>query len=275
MRLTPIIELIDMKKSFGPNQVLKGIDLKINKGEVVCIIGGSGSGKSTMLRCMNFLEKYDQGEIVVNGRMIGYGSDAQGNYLPLPDKTVQQDLRDVCMVFQQFNLWPHLNVLKNVTLPLTLVKKIPEEQAEKIAIKMLDKVGMLHKQKAYPNELSGGQQQRVAIARALATEPKIMLFDEPTSALDPELVGEVLKVMQELAKEGMTMVIVTHEMSFAAQVSDKVIFLAEGKIEEQGSPSEIFSNPKSDKLKTFLSTWGERNNLISSIDSQADLQAVS
>ena len=275
MSLTPIIELIDMKKSFGQNQVLKGIDLKINKGEVVCIIGGSGSGKSTMLRCMNFLEKYDQGEIVVNGRMIGYGSDAQRNYLPLPDKTVQQDLRDVCMVFQQFNLWPHLNVLKNVTLPLTLVKKIPEEQAEKIAIKMLDKVGMLHKQKAYPNELSGGQQQRVAIARALATEPKIMLFDEPTSALDPELVGEVLKVMQELAKEGMTMVIVTHEMSFAAQVSDKVIFLAEGKIEEQGSPSEIFSNPKSDKLKTFLSTWGERNNLISSIDSQADLQAVS
>ncbi len=179
------------------------------------------------------------------------------------------------MVFQQFNLWPHLNVLKNVTLPLTLVKKIPEEQAEKIAIKMLDKVGMLHKQKAYPNELSGGQQQRVAIARALATEPKIMLFDEPTSALDPELVGEVLKVMQELAKEGMTMVIVTHEMSFAAQVSDKVIFLAEGKIEEQGSPSETFSNPKSDNLKTFLSTWGERNNLISSIDSQADLQAVS
>lgn len=274
MSLKPIIELINVKKSFGQNQVLKGIDLKVNKGEVVCIIGGSGSGKSTMLRCMNFLEKYDQGEIVVNGRMIGYGSDAQGNYLPLPDKTVQQDLRDVCMVFQQFNLWPHLNVLKNVTLPLTLVKKIPEEQAEKIAIKMLDKVGMLHKQKAYPSELSGGQQQRVAIARALATQPKIMLFDEPTSALDPELVGEVLKVMQELAKEGMTMVIVTHEMSFAAQVSDKVIFLAEGKIEEQGSPSEIFSNPKSDKLKTFLSTWGERNNLISSVDSQPDLQAV-
>lgn len=258
MNPTPIIELIGMKKSFGSNEVLKGIDLQINQGEVVCVIGGSGSGKSTMLRCMNFLEHYNQGEVLVHGKMIGYGADAQGNFIPVPTKVVQNDLRDVCMVFQQFNLWPHLTVLSNVMLPLTLVKKIPKEQAKDIAVNMLTKVGMAHKQDAYPNELSGGQQQRVAIARSLATEPQIMLFDEPTSALDPELVGEVLKVMQQLAREGMTMVIVTHEMSFAAQVADKVIFLAEGKIEEQGTPEELFGSPKSKRLKSFLSTWNER-----------------
>lgn len=258
MNTNPIVEMVDMKKSFGDNQVLKGIDLQINCGEVVCIIGGSGSGKSTMLRCMNFLEQYDQGEVLVNGKLIGYGTDTQGNLTLAPTKVVQQNLSDVCMVFQQFNLWPHLSVMDNVMLPLTLVKQIPKPQAEQIALDMLTKVGMEHKQDAYPNQLSGGQQQRVAIARSLATDPKIMLFDEPTSALDPELVGEVLKVMQQLAKEGMTMVIVTHEMSFAARVSDQVVFLADGRIEEQGPPEAIFSSPKSAKLTAFLSTWNER-----------------
>ncbi|HCH49556.1 MAG TPA: amino acid ABC transporter ATP-binding protein [Proteus sp.] len=260
MKSKPIIELVDMRKRFGENEVLKGISFSVNRSEVVCIIGGSGSGKSTTLRCMNFLEQYNEGEVRVNGKLIGYGTDSQGNYLLASPKFVQRDLSDVCMVFQHFNLWPHLTVLKNVTKSLLLVKKMQKEKAEELARKMLDKVGMLEKQDYYPNQLSGGQQQRVAIARALATEPKIMLFDEPTSALDPELVGEVLKVITELSKEGMTMVIVTHEMSFAAQVSDKIIFLADGKVEEQGPPSELFSKPCSEKLKTFLRTWGSRNS---------------
>ncbi|HBO38981.1 MAG TPA: ATP-binding protein [Pasteurellaceae bacterium] len=258
MRTKPIIELVNLKKSYGSTEVLKGINLSINKGEVICIIGGSGSGKSTMLRCINFLEKYNAGEVVVNGRLIGYGTDDLGNYIELPPHIIQKDLRDVCMVFQQFNLWPHYTVLENVYKPLVITKKASLENAKKIAVKMLEKVGMAHKQDAYPSQLSGGQQQRVAIARALATEPKIMLFDEPTSALDPELVGEVLKVMKTLAEEGMTMIIVTHEMGFAANVADRIIFLANGIIEEQGSPEILFHHPKSEKLIQFLSAWNER-----------------
>jgi polar amino acid transport system ATP-binding protein len=257
------IKLVNLKKHFGDNQVLKGINLDINYGEVVCIIGGSGSGKSTMLRCMNFLEKYDDGEVQINGRLLGYGSDARGNLQVLPSHFIQKDLAEVCMVFQQFNLWPHMSVLDNVMSPLLRVSRLSKNEARERAITVLEKVDMAHKIDAYPTQLSGGQQQRVAIARALGTQPKIMLFDEPTSALDPELVGEVLKVMKSLAQEGMTMVIVTHEMGFAAQVSDKVIFLANGLIEEQGDPKVLFSQPKSEKLKTFLSTWSERNSGIS------------
>lgn len=255
-----VIQLIDLRKSYGDVEVLKGINLSVEKGEVICIIGGSGSGKSTMLRCINFLEKYNSGEVLVNGRLIGYGTDDFGNYIPLPSHIIQKDLRDVCMVFQQFNLWPHYCVLENVYKPLVITKKMPLNVAKEIAVRALTKVGMSHKQEAYPSQLSGGQQQRVAIARALAVDPKIMLFDEPTSALDPELVGEVLKVMKSLAEEGMTMVIVTHEMGFAANVANRVIFLADGIIEEQGSPDDIFNRPKSEKLIQFLSAWNERNN---------------
>lgn len=253
------IKLVNLKKHFGDNEVLKGINLEINHGEVVCIIGGSGSGKSTMLRCMNFLEQYDSGEVLINGKLLGYGSDSQGNLKRVPSKFVQQDLSEVCMVFQQFNLWPHMSVIENVMSPLLRVQRLSKQEARERAMQVLEKVDMAHKIDAYPAQLSGGQQQRVAIARSLGTNPKIMLFDEPTSALDPELVGEVLKVMKSLAQEGMTMVIVTHEMGFAAQVSDKVVFLAKGLIEEQGDPDTLFSQPKSQNLKNFLSTWTERN----------------
>lgn len=258
----PVIRLIDVKKRFGANEVLKGIDLDVYESEVVCIIGGSGSGKSTMLRCIDFLEQYDEGEIVVEGRLIGYGSDDSGNLKPLPRQQVQKDLANVGMVFQQFNLWPHKTVLENVMAPLLLVSRLSKAEARQKALAVLDKVGMAHKAEAYPGTLSGGQQQRVAIARALGKEPRILLFDEPTSALDPELVGEVLKVMRQLADDGMTMVIVTHEMGFAAQVSDKVIFLADGKIEEQGPPAELFNTPRSSRLQSFLATWSERNGTL-------------
>ncbi|SEG56264.1 MULTISPECIES: amino acid ABC transporter ATP-binding protein [Marinobacterium] len=258
----PVIRMIDVKKRFGDNEVLKGIDLDVYQSEVVCIIGGSGSGKSTMLRCIDFLETYEGGEITVEGKMIGYGSDNAGNLKPLPKHQVQKDLRNVGMVFQQFNLWPHKSVLENVMAPLMLVAGFSRAEAKEKALAALTKVDMAHKADVFPGTLSGGQQQRVAIARALAKEPRILLFDEPTSALDPELVGEVLKVMRQLAEEGMTMVIVTHEMGFAAQVSDKVIFLADGRIEEQGPPSELFANPTSPRLKAFLATWSERNGTL-------------
>ncbi|WP_051333722.1 amino acid ABC transporter ATP-binding protein [Aliagarivorans marinus] len=253
------VELVKLRKRYDDNEVLKGIDLNILEGQVTCIIGGSGSGKSTLLRCINFLEVYQEGEVNVFGKTIGYGMDEQGNRELLPKSLVQQELSEVCMVFQQFNLWPHLSVLENVMAPLRWVKGVPLAQAKQRALELLTKVGMEHKAEAYPLSLSGGQQQRVAIARSLAKDPKIMLFDEPTSALDPELVGEVLKVMQELAQEGMTMVVVTHEMGFAAQVSDQVVFLAEGKIEEQGPPSKLFNAPSSPKLQSFLETWSSRN----------------
>lgn len=265
MREAHAIKLVDMKKTFDDNEVLKGINLDIAVGEVVCIIGGSGSGKSTMLRCMNFLEPYNDGEVLINGKMIGYGTDSRGNLQKQPDHIIQRSLSEVCMVFQQFNLWPHMTVIENVMAPLVWVKKISKSQAQRRAEAVLQKVDMAHKANAYPNQLSGGQQQRVAIARSLGTEPKIMLFDEPTSALDPELVGEVLKVMKSLAKEGMTMVIVTHEMGFASQVSDKVVYLADGRIEEQGAPEILFQQPKSPQLKSFLSTWSKRNGGLNDV----------
>ena len=258
----PIIQLVEMKKRYDDFEVLKGINLDVNEGEVVCIIGGSGSGKSTMLRCMNFLESYEEGMVLIEEQLIGYEVGATSQLKLKPKRAVQRDLENVCMVFQQFNLWPHMTVIENVMAPLKLVKKVPHNQAYEKAVEVLTRVGLEQKLDAYPNELSGGQQQRAAIARSLGQEPKIMLFDEPTSALDPELVGEVLKVMKSLAKEGITMVIVTHEMGFAAQVSDKVVFLADGLIAEQGAPDVLFSNPKHEKLKSFLSTWSERNSGI-------------
>ncbi len=252
---------MNLWKSFGDNTVLKGVDLEVKNQEVVCLIGGSGSGKSTMLRCINSLEIFDRGKVVIDGQMFSASGEGKATSRNL-EQTRRDSLKNVCMVFQQFNLWPHMTVLKNVMAPLQLVKKMPRTEAEEKAREALKKVGMIEKADHYPASLSGGQQQRVAIARSLGMEPSIMLFDEPTSALDPELVGEVLTVMRKLADEGMTMIIVTHEMGFASQVSDKVVFLAEGKIEECGPPQKLFGNPESPKLKAFLSTWSERNGSL-------------
>lgn len=252
------IELNQVHKYYGDHHVLRGIDLRVKPGEVVSIIGGSGSGKSTLLRCINFLEEYSDGEILVNGQMIGYGSRPGGQTYRLPEKVIRQSLQNVCMVFQQFNLWPHMTVIDNVATPLRLVKGASRTEARARAHARLEQVGMAHKADAWPSQLSGGQQQRVAIARALTMQPDIMLFDEPTSALDPELVGEVLNVIRDLAGEGMTMMIVTHEMGFAARVSDRVVFLADGRIEEQGPPAQVFRRPQSPRLQQFLMSWSER-----------------
>lgn len=247
-----MITVKNITKSFGDLQVLKNIDLHISPGEVVCIIGPSGSGKSTLLRCLNYLERIDFGEILIAGEPLDK-KKVNGRYV----KTTQ---RDICkmrsktgMVFQQFNLFPHLTALQNVAEGPITVLKTPRKEAEKRAFQLLEKVGLADKAKTYPAHLSGGQKQRVAIARALSMNPKIMLFDEPTSALDPELVGEVLEVMKDLAKEGMTMVVVTHEMGFAKEVADRVIFMDNGKIIEDSSPREIFTNPKHQRTREFLS----------------------
>jgi ABC-type polar amino acid transport system ATPase subunit len=228
-------------KTFGNLEVLKGVDLHVSQGEVVVIIGPSGSGKSTFLRCMNHLESIDGGSITINGKMVE-NKEAALNKLR----------QDIGMVFQQFNLFPHMTVLQNVMEAPVLLKKVTKAEAKEKGIQLLKKVGLEEKADEYPNRLSGGQKQRVAIARALAMEPTIMLFDEPTSALDPELVGEVLAVMKQLAKEGMTMVVVTHEMGFAKEVADRVIFMDDGNIIEQGIPEDIFVNPKHDRTKEFL-----------------------
>ncbi|MEH7074447.1 amino acid ABC transporter ATP-binding protein [Neobacillus drentensis] len=230
-------------KSFGSQIVLNGINLSVEEKEVVVIIGASGSGKSTLLRCLNFLEMFDHGEIFLKGEKI------------IPNTTDLNKVREeVGMVFQQFNLFPHMSVLENVMEAPVHVKKLDKLQANQKAMSLLEKVGLTDKATAYPRNLSGGQKQRVAIARALAMEPRIMLFDEPTSALDPELVGEVLQVMKRLAQEGMTMVVVTHEMGFAREVADRVVFMGDGKILEEGSPKEFFVNPQNDKAKQFLNS---------------------
>ena len=238
----------DLHKSFGELEVLKGIDIEVNEGEVVCLIGPSGCGKSTFLRCLNRLEESTSGEITVDNYVI---SDKKVD--------INKVRENIGMVFQQFNLFANKTVLQNIMFaPLTL-KKMTKEEAEKKAIELLERVGLSDKADYYPNQLSGGQKQRVAIARALAMNPDIMLFDEPTSALDPEMVGEVLQVMKELAKEGMTMIVVTHEMGFASDVADRVVFMSEGKILEQGTPEEIFSSPKNQRTKDFLSRVINRN----------------
>lgn len=236
-----MIRMEQIKKSFGELEVLKGIDLEVKKGEVLCLIGPSGSGKSTLLRTINALEPLTGGKIFIDDEDI-YAKGVNINHMR----------EKIGMVFQSFNLFPHLTVLDNITLAPNLIKKKKKAEAEKIAIELLRKVGLEEKKNDYPKSLSGGQKQRVAIARALAMEPEAILFDEPTSALDPEMVGEVLGVMQDLAKEGMTMIVVTHEMGFAREVADRVIFMDEGYIVEEGDPQVVFDRPKSDRLRDFL-----------------------
>lgn len=236
-----MIELKDVRKSFGKNEVLKGINLQIDKGEVVVIIGPSGSGKSTVLRTMNYLEEPTSGHVIVDG-------------MDLSDKNKLNAVRtEVGMVFQNFNLFPHMTVLDNLILAPVNVRKTDKKEAQDIAMKLLERVGLADKAQMYPDSLSGGQKQRVAIARALAMKPKVMLFDEPTSALDPEMVREVLDVMKSLADDGMTMVIVTHEMGFAKEVADRVLFVDGGQILEDGTPVQVFDAPSSDRTKLFLS----------------------
>jgi polar amino acid transport system ATP-binding protein len=253
-----ILTLNKVGKSFGNLRVLKGIDLQVQRSEVVCLIGPSGSGKSTLLRSMAFLEEYDEGEVRIEGQLLGWQDTDKGRRRA-PQSQINQVRRNVGMVFQQFNLWPHMTALGNVCEALRRVRKLSADEAGKRGRAMLDKVGLAHKADAYPAQLSGGQQQRVAIARALAMEPHIMLFDEPTSALDPELVGEVLQVMKTLAKEGMTMVVVTHEMGFAAQVADSVIFLDQGEVVARGTPQQIFHNADQPRLQQFLQNYLDRN----------------
>ena len=237
-----MIHVNNLHKSFGKNDVLKGINEHIKKGEVVVVIGPSGSGKSTFLRCLNLLEEPTTGEIVFEGNSI---TDKKVDINKIREK--------MGMVFQQFNLFPHKTVLENLTIAPIKVKRISKAEAEKKAFELLERVGLTDKAKAYPSSLSGGQKQRIAIARALAMEPDVMLFDEPTSALDPEMVGEVLSVMKDLAKDGMTMVVVTHEMGFAREVGDRILFMDAGNIVEQGTPEEIFSHPKNSRTIDFLS----------------------
>ncbi|MBH5318337.1 amino acid ABC transporter ATP-binding protein [Paenibacillus sp. GSMTC-2017] len=237
-----MIQFKKINKHYGSNHVLKDIDLTIKAGEVVVIIGPSGSGKSTLLRCINKLEHVTSGELIVNGHTV-------------TDKNtdINRMRQEIGMVFQHFNLYPHKSVMENITLAPIKVRKVPKVEAEKLANYYLEKVGIPEKANAYPSNLSGGQQQRVAIARGLAMKPKVMLFDEPTSALDPEVVGEVLDVMKALTKEGMTMVVVTHEMGFAREVADRVIFMDQGQIVEEGTPEQFFSNPSEDRARLFLS----------------------
>lgn len=246
-----MIKLENVYKSFDELEVLKGINLQVEEGEVVCIIGPSGSGKSTMLRCMNQLETITSGKIYINSNLVSHIEDGK-DMLNLHEKEASKLRTSLGMVFQRFNLFPHLTVLQNLTIAPVMVKNEKDDAIKERAISLLKSVGLLDKKDEYPSKLSGGQQQRVAIARALAMNPSIMLFDEPTSALDPELVGEVLEVMKKLADDGMTMVVVTHEMGFAREVGTRVIFMDEGQIVEEGKPEEIFENPKMDRTKLFL-----------------------
>ncbi len=237
-----IIILENVRKRFGDFEALRGINLKVRRQEVVVIIGPSGSGKSTLVRCINHLEKHDAGRIVVDGIELTHDI-----------RNIEAIRREVGMVFQQFNLFPHMTVLENVTLAPRLVRKWPREKAEQVAMELLERVGIADQAHKYPGQLSGGQQQRVAIARALAMQPKIMLFDEPTSALDPEMIKEVLDVMRELARSGMTMLVVTHEMGFAREVADRIVFMDAGVIVEEGTPEHFFTSPKHERTKLFLS----------------------
>jgi len=247
-----MVEISSLRKSYGANEVLKSVDLQVARGEVTCLIGPSGSGKSTLLRCINQLEKHDAGILRVDGELIGYQL-RNGKLYERSERELCEDRAAIGMVFQRFNLFPHLTVLENVTIGQVRDKGVNVAQAQAKARELLARVGLDAKESHYPAQLSGGQQQRVAIARALAMEPKLMLFDEPTSALDPELVGEVLDVMKDLARSGMTMVVVTHEMGFAREVADSVYFLDAGVIEESGDPREVLVRPASQRLQDFLS----------------------
>jgi polar amino acid transport system ATP-binding protein len=253
-----LIEVRQLGKQFGEIEVLRGVDLEIGKSEVVCIIGPSGSGKSTLLRCVAGLETYDRGEVLIEGDLLGY-TERNGRRARASQGEINRVRRNVGMVFQQFNLWPHITALGNVIEALQRVRGLSRAEARRRGMAMLETVGLAHKADAWPAKLSGGQQQRVAIARALAMEPHIMLFDEPTSALDPELVGEVLQVMKQLARDGMTMAVVTHEMGFAAQVADKVVFIDQGRIAVKGSPQNVFHDATHPRLCQFLQNYLDRN----------------
>ena len=248
---TPMISAQNVHKSFGQLEVLKGINLEVQAGEAACLLGPSGSGKSTFLRCVNHLDKATAGRLYVDGELIGY-REKNGTLYEISEKEAAEQRSDIGMVFQSFNLFPHRTVIENIIEAPVQVKKIPEETARARAMELLEDVGLASKANNYPVQLSGGQQQRVAIARAVAMDPKLMLFDEPTSALDPELVGEVLHVMKDLAAEGMTMLVVTHEMGFAREVADKVFFMDGGVVIESGSPAEVLDNPQQPRTKDFL-----------------------
>jgi len=250
------VEIRKVNKFYGPFHALKDVDMNIIPGKVTCLIGPSGSGKSTLLRCINFLEEYDSGEVLIDGQMIGY--DAPGK--KMSGRKLREMRRSIGMVFQQFNLWPHMTARENVAEGLIRVRGIARTEAHERAAAALTKVGLGDKMENHPTRLSGGQQQRVAIARAIAMEPRLMLFDEPTSALDPELVGEVLNVMKTLAAEGMTMVVVTHEMGFAAHVADQVAFMEKGELVGVDTPDRILHQPADPRIQSFLRTYHERNS---------------
>ncbi|MDD2858358.1 MAG: amino acid ABC transporter ATP-binding protein [Candidatus Nanopelagicales bacterium] len=248
----PMVRSEGVHKSFGSLQVLRGIDLEVARGEVFCLVGPSGSGKSTFLRCINHLEKIDSGRLSVDGELVGYRQSGDRLY-EMRDSDASVKRREIGMVFQRFNLFPHMTVLQNVMEAPVRVRRESTAVVRERALRLLDRVGLTGKADAYPRQLSGGQQQRVAIARALAMEPKLMLFDEPTSALDPELVGEVLDVMRQLAIDGMTMIVVTHEMGFAREVGDSLVFIDDGVVVESGHPRDVLANPRHERTKAFLS----------------------
>jgi polar amino acid transport system ATP-binding protein len=252
-----VVQASDVRKRFGTNEVLRGIDLTVTQGETVCIIGPSGSGKSTLLRCLNFLEEHDGGDILICGEPMGFESTPSGRKR-LSERQLNQQRARIGMVFQSFHLWSHMTALRNVAEAPVRVKGMGKKEAEQRATDMLKRVGLSDKLHAYPSQLSGGQQQRVAIARALAMQPEIVLLDEPTSALDPELVGEVLAVMRDMAEDGVTMLVVTHEMNFAHDVADRVIFMDHGLIVEQGNPTSVLDSPKHERTIQFLSKFTSR-----------------
>jgi polar amino acid transport system ATP-binding protein len=254
------IDIKAVSKRFGALQVLHDVSLEVKDSEVVCLIGASGSGKSTLLRCINFLERYDSGDIRVDGKLIGYVDDASGNRRPMPGRILREMRREIGFVFQQFNLWPHMTAQQNVMEPLLRVRALRPTEAAARAEAVLERVGLAEKRNSFPLRMSGGQQQRVAIARALAMEPHLMLFDEPTSSLDPELVGEVLQVMRSLATDGMTMVVVTHEMGFAAHVADRVAFLDGGRIIDSGPSRQVLHRSPEPRVKQFLQTYHDRTS---------------
>ncbi|WP_318183142.1 amino acid ABC transporter ATP-binding protein [Janibacter melonis] len=251
-RTMPLVHAVNVHKAFGRNEVLKGIDIDVDEGEVVCLLGPSGSGKTTFLRCINQLEDIQAGRIWVDGDLAGYVQKGEKLHR-LKDKQIAAQRREIGMVFQRFNLFPHMTAIENVMEAPVKVQGRKKAEVRAEAIELLAKVGLSDKESAYPAQLSGGQQQRVAIARALAMKPKLMLFDEPTSALDPELVGEVLQVMRDLAAQGMTMIVVTHEMAFARDVADRVVFMDGGVVVEQGDPKTVINNPQHNRTKAFLS----------------------
>jgi polar amino acid transport system ATP-binding protein len=256
--LQAAISVRGVSKRFGETEVLHGINLDIAHGQVTCVIGPSGSGKSTLLRCMAFLEEASEGTILINGEPLGYAQNEDGTRLRLSSERIRAVRSNIGMCFQQFNLWPHMTALGNVSEALKTARGVPKAQAEERAMAQLIKVGLEDRAGHYPSQLSGGQQQRVAIARALACEPKIMLFDEPTSSLDPELTGEVLNVMRQLAADGMTMVVVSHEIGFAASVANRITFLDQGRLLLHGTPGEIFGKPRHPRLDQFLDTYLDR-----------------